>query len=256
MEKENVDKVLPWLNDWCEDALDLRIARPNGERDLWLQIRVSGPPRTRHMQGYRKAESMRIHAWISVTNDRAMILKLLGFSEPEKTLITLQKPQTEKRACNILCESRLFHPSMVKNTRFCKFGGRSTLFSYVEDVWETTVISEETRLETKKKRNAIHMIIENNFPLVARAKKEFADYERMHGKLEDILWGPSIASLPSLDEDRIIQKYHVRWERYLKIKGVETLHALCASDPAAALEDWLKFRGDGAQCPYDWTETL
>lgn len=259
---KNVDRVLPWLNDWCEDALDLRIARlSNDDYSLWLQIRVFGPPRTRHLEGHRIAETMRTRAWIPVTDDRAMILKLLGFSEPKVTLAALQKPHTDQMTCSILCGSRLFDPSMAKDTkRFCKFGGKaSTLFSYVQEMCGDVVASEKDKRDIDLKLETIHRVIERIFPKVVATREAFMNHELMHGRLQDTLWGPSISHLSSASSSSaspIVRKYHKRWTRYLELRGLEALNAQCISDPAAALADWLEFRGDESQCPYDWSETL
>jgi hypothetical protein len=255
MEKENwikVDKVLPRLNDWIR-ALDLHISPMSGQSRLWLHTIVRGPPRTTYVHGYKTPQQRPSRALVPVTNDRATILDLLGFDKPKSVLQELNRAETERMICSILCSSKFFNPSMVTNTaRGNKLSGTSTLFSYVQETWGKTLVTEKHKRDNDQVRDAVHMVIAHKFPTVALAKTAFSDHERMLGRLEEILWGPSLP--PGNCEaiyDSIFQ-YHQRWERYLELRGIQTLDALCVSDPAKALEDWLQFRGGPDTIPHDW----
>lgn len=262
MEKENwinVDKVLPRLNDWIR-ALDLHISPMSGQSRLWLHTIVRGPPRTTYVHGHKTPRQRPSRALVPVTNDRVTILKLLGFHKPESVLQELNRAQTDRMLCSILCSSKFFNPSMAANTTPCgnKFGGASILFSYVQETWGSILVTEKHKRDNDQIREAVHMVIERKFPTVTMGKLAFSEHERMLGRLEEILWGPSLP-LPQGNCDAIydsIFQYYQRWERFLELRGIHPLNALCVSDPAKALEDWLQFRGGPDPIPHDWEMVL
>lgn len=242
----HVNQQLPWINDWCH-AIGLHIARHRS--DVWLHAVVRGPPRTAHYEGYAKARTVRGTANIPVTNDKGEMLALLGFEQPELTLEALRRATTDRTACSIMCSTRLFKPSMVVNTAGGKFGGCSQLCSYAREMWGNVVgvIKEGDDHQHIAQLKFVHGVIERRFPEVVNAKEAFSEHERMLGQLEETVWGPSLSIPTDGGERRDLIHEHTRWKRFLELRG---LQPLCATDPAAALEDWVRFRKDGS---HDWS---
>ena len=239
----SVEERLPWINDWCT-AIGLHIRRDHVRSGLWLNAVVPGPPRT---EGLSKATTIRFRAMLPVTNDEVAMLALLGFEDPESTLEALRMATTDRMACAILCGSRLFRPSLVINTAGGKFAGYSKLCSYARDTWGHAVGAKGDPHDGSKERELVHRVIERRFPAVVGAKEAFCEHERMLGQLQETLWGPSLLMPSEGGERRNLPLEHQRWKRFLELRG---LQPLCAADPAAALEDWVRFREDGS---HDWT---
>jgi hypothetical protein len=198
---------------------------------------------------------------VPVTDDPVVMFELLGFERPADILVAVKQAALDRTACSVLCASSLFDPSMVSNTadHNIKFGGgRSALFEYAQATWGGRVRSfrhddEEADEEADcvRKRLAVHAAVEQRFPEVRAARAEFRKHERMIGRLQETLWGPSILHMPPDPPDDLIHLFAQRWKPFLKLRG---LRPLFDADPAEALADWLRFRGDDASPgAHDWS---
>ena len=132
------------------------------------------------------------------------------------------------------------------------------LFEYAQATWGGRVRSDrhkddeaEHEADCVRKRLAVHTAVEQRFPEVRAARAEFRKHERMIGRLQETLWGPSILHMPPDPPDDLTHLFAQRWKPFLKLRG---LRPLFDADPAEALADWLRFRGDDASPgAHDWS---
>ena len=185
---------------------------------------------------------------VPVTNDLSIILQLLGFKDDVAK--KLERCETHRLRCSLMCSSRYFSPAMVKSTRTVKLGGLSPLAKYVDENMPKIAEAEvPIAMEFIRRVKAqVHRDIEERFPDTVRMKAVSREQMDMVNNVMDATLGASRKQPRSQKANKTTDTYS-RWRLFVALHGVLTLHAMPAE---RSLELWIAFRDDPAAHEHDW----